>query len=369
MLHITKENAQDYAEAFMEAYNQQVENNFRLEYRKYFDFYANFPYSINATTSSTHGASIEFVVSNESSFDFRTVEQRIEFAVFPDVDLNITSLDVNATVFIWQGEPSQAMLYINGTGNVICNIIFITNKGHFLDLGIGGSVLLLNVNVDGRHYYLMTIKGSNAPSSWAKNVAKEDARTLFEEDLFHAFNKSQEIREYMAYPILEELISQIVWKHQHAEEIGYDMLQYYEDLTRVRDIAVNTYHLNSTFVDEILNWLEGIYPKQPWWEVAPYSWILGAVIGLLVTISLRRVITRAYKALKHRWRSYKLSKQDMCPQPSLQARNGILGFHDCLSFLKYLANSMDSSLIRLSNSCFLSILYFGIFTLLWLLLG
>jgi len=305
---MTKENAQDYAEAFLEAYNQQVENNFRSEYRKYFDFYANFPYNINATMSSTHGASIEFVPSSKPSFDFKTFEQRIELVVFPDVDLNITSLDVNATVFIWHGKPSQAMLAINGTGNAIINIIFITNKGHFLDLGIGGSVLLSNVNVDGRYYYVIVIKGSNTPNSWTKDIAKEDARVLFEEDLFHAFNQSEEIRKYMAYPILEELISQIVWKHQHAKDIGYDLLQYYEDLARVRDIAVNTYHLNSAFVDEILSWLEEIYPKQPWWEVAPNSWILGAIIGGLVSILLERIITRAYKALKQRWRSYKLLK-------------------------------------------------------------
>lgn len=305
---MVRENAQEYAEAFIETYNEQVENNFRSEYRKYFDFYANSPYNINVIISSTHGASIEFVASNESSFDFRTVEQRIELVVFPDIDLNITSLDANATVFIWHGKPSQAMLGINGTGNAIYNIIFITNKGHFLDLGIGGSVLLLNVNVDGRYYYVMVIKGSNTRSSWTRGMAKEDARVLLEQDLFHAFNQSQEIREYMAYPILEELISQIVWKHQHAEEIGYDMLQYYEDLAKVRDIAVNTYHLNSTFVDEILNWLEQIYPKKPWWEVAPNSWILGAIIGGLVSILLERVITRVNKALKQRWRSYKLLK-------------------------------------------------------------
>ena len=66
--------------------------------------------------------------------------------------------------------------------------------------------------------------------------------------------------------------------------------------------------MNSTFVDEILKWLEEIYPEQPWWEVAPNSWILGAAIGGLISILLERVITRLYKALKRRWRSYKLLK-------------------------------------------------------------
>lgn len=304
--HITEEDAQDYAEAFLKTYIQQVESYFRPQYREHFDFYVNSPYNIDATVSSTHGAAIEFMPSNEQSFSFRTVEQPIELAVFPDVDLNITSLDINATVFTWGGEPSQAMFVINGTRNSFSGIIIITNKGHFLDLGVGGSVLLFDMNVDGRYYYAMMIKGSNKPSSWTKKIAKEDAIILFEGDLFRAFEESEEIREYMAYPILEELISQIVWKHQHAEEIGYDLLQYQEDLARVRDLAVNTYHLNSTFVDEILNWLEDIYPKRPWYEVAPNSWILaaimGAIIGGLVTSCYRRV----YKSAKRRWRSWRL---------------------------------------------------------------
>lgn len=302
---ITNENAQDYTEAFLKTYTQQVENNFRPEYREYFDFYANSPYKINATISNTHGAAIEFIPSNKSLFDFGTIEQRIELAIFPDVDLNITSLDVNATVFIWSGEPSQAMFVINGTGNELKGIIFITNKGHFLDLGIWGSVLLSNVIVDDRYYYVMMIKGSNTPSSWTKDIAKEEAMRLFEEDLFSAFNRSEEVRKYIAYPILEEMISQIVWKHQHTEEIGYDLLQYYKDLAKVRDLAVNTYHLNSTFVDEILNWLEDIYPKQPWWEVAPYSWVLGAVVGILVTI----VLEKLYNELKRRMSVFKDTKK------------------------------------------------------------
>ena len=285
-----------------------MQNNFRPEYREYFDLYAN-PTYINVTVSSTHGAAVEFFPSNESIFDFRTTEQRIESAVFPDVDLNITSIDVDATVFVWQGKPSHPMIIFNGTGSGFIDIIFITNKGHLLDLGIGGSLFFFSVNVDGRYYYILLIKGSNTPNAWtsysAKEEAKKQAKTFFEHDVFRAFNQSEEIREYMVYPILEELIRQIVWKHQHADDIGYDMLQYKEDLARVRDLAVNTYHLNSSFVDEILAWLEDIYPEpppEPLWEKAPYSWILAAIIGGLVTFVLARLTKRALKMLKRKWR-------------------------------------------------------------------
>jgi len=40
----------------------------------------------------------------------------------------------------------------------------------------------------------------------------------------------------------------------------------------------------------------------------------------------------------------------------LYVRPAVLGFHVCLSFLKYLANSSASSLINVSGSCWLLIL-------------
>ena len=306
---MTQQNAKNFAETLLDAYVQKVENYFRPEYREYFDFYRKSPFKIYATISNTHGAAIEFVPSDESLFAYKEVEQRIEEAIFPYIDLNITSVDAeNATVLIWQGgEPGEACITIGGKGNMFSNMVFITNRRHFLDMETGGSLLLSNVNVDGIIYDMVIIKGDNSPESWTANVAEGEANRVFESDLFRAFNQSEEVREYIAYPTLKELIDQIVWKHHHAEEIGYDMLQYYEDLAVIRDIAVNTYHLDSTFVDEILNWIESKYQLEPkWWDVPPSSWFLGGIVGFSVTLILGLVGRRAYKRLKREWRSSKL---------------------------------------------------------------
>lgn len=311
---MTKQDAKDFAEAFLDAYVQQVEDYFRPKYREYFDFYRKSPFRIYATISNVHGAAIEFVPSNESLFAYREVEQRIEETIFPYIDLNITSVDAeNATVLIFQGgEPSEACIAVEGEGNMISNMVIITNKRHFIDVETSGSVLLSNVNVDGIVYNMVIIKGSNKPDSWTKQVAEAEANRIFESDLFQAFNQSIEIREYIAYPILKELIEQVVWKHHHADEIGYDMLQYHEDLTVIRDIAVNTYHLNSTFVDEILDWIESKYQLEPqWWEVPPWSWLLGAIAGFFVTLILNFGGTRVYKRLKQEWHMRSCNMHDL----------------------------------------------------------
>ena len=242
---VSEQDAENYTQTVLTTYSQKLEGAFREPYRTYFYFYSHIPFAVNATVSNTHGCAIEFTPANESSFTFATTTLGIEQAVFP-----IT----NAT-----GMP---MFVVNGNHNTLEGGFIFTDGGNLLQMANQGTLWLFNVTVNGRYYFAMMIKGSNSADSWSSEIAKEDAQDLFEDDLFRAFNNSEEVRMYMAYPLLQQLISQIVWKHQHAQDIGYDLLQYREDLQRVRDLAVNTYRLNSTFVDEILNWLESEYPRR-----------------------------------------------------------------------------------------------------------
>ena len=84
----TEENIQNYVEEFMKTYTQQVEDNFSSQ-RGYFNFYAKFPYKIDATISNAHGAAIEFIPGGTRR-DIITTDQRIDLAVFPDIDLSQT---------------------------------------------------------------------------------------------------------------------------------------------------------------------------------------------------------------------------------------------------------------------------------------
>ena len=278
---LSEDDLRRFSEIFLKTYREQVERNFREKYRRYFDFYVDFPFIVNITISKVHGAAIEFTPSNKQAVKFQMTNETIEFAVFRDINLNITRLDVNATVFIFKGS-SGPMFYVNGSDILVEDIIFITNRGYLLKLANTGSVLFRNVIVDGRYCYLVLLKGSNSRGAWSDDAAKNDALLLFKNELYKAFNKSEEIRKYIAYPELKELVAQIVWKLRHADEIGYDLFSFKDDLARVQRIAVEKYRISSEFVDEILDYIEQIEPQPPFWEVPPWSWIFGGIVGVII---------------------------------------------------------------------------------------
>jgi hypothetical protein len=282
---LTDSDVERYGLAFLRNYNETLEDNFRPAYRKYFSFYANYPYRLNATISTSKGAALEFTPSKEGGFESRAIDYRIDLGIFMDVDLNITSLDAqNATVLIYTGPPGSIFLLEAFATVVFSNMIIITNKGHLAELNEGSLLILSNVRVNERVYHLMIARGSNVPSAWTDEQAEKDAKEIFNIDLYRAFNQSEEVREYLAYPELSELVGQIVWRYQHAKETGYDLIAFRDDLARIRDLARDKYHVRTEFVDEILTYLQGINTPAPppFWEVAPWSWVLSGIISAAI---------------------------------------------------------------------------------------
>jgi hypothetical protein len=282
---LTDSDMERYGLAFLRSYNETLEDNFRSTYRKYFSFYANYPYRLDATISTSQGAALEFVPSEEGAFESRAIDYRIDLGVFADVDLNITSLDAqNATVLIYSGPPGSIFLLEAFATVIFSNMIIITNKGHLAELSEGSLLILSQVKVNEKLYHLMIARGSNAPSAWTDEQAEKDAKEIFEIDLYRAFNQSEEVREYLAYPELSELVGQVVWRYQHARETGYDLIAFRDDLAKIRDLARDKYHVKTEFVDEILTYLQGVSTSAPppFWEVAPWSWVLSGIVSAAI---------------------------------------------------------------------------------------
>jgi len=309
---LTVADMERYGQAFFKSYNKTLEDNFRPSYRKYFAFFASYPYRLNATISTTRGAALEFMPWNEETFESKIINYRVDLGIFEDVNLNITSLnDQNATVLIYTGPPGN-IFQLKGFATVVfSDMIIITNKGHLAELEEGSLLILSNVRVNERLYHVMIARGSNVPSAWTNEQAENDAKETFNIDLYRAFNQSEEVREYLAYPELSELIGQIVWKYQHAKETGYDLIAFEEDLTRVRDLARDKYHVRTEFVDEILDYLQGISAQAapPLWTVPPYSWILGGVVSLVIAAICRQA-WKVFKS-KRRRRTKKLGSKPL----------------------------------------------------------
>lgn len=293
---LSREDMETYAQVFLDSYNGELEDSFRQQFRKYFPLYSGHHLHINATISNIHGVALEFSPSNSQAFDFKTTDRQVESAVFKYVDLDITSV-ANSTgykVVIYTG-PARYDAFITITSfshAFFSDTIFVTNKASFTKVAEGGELFLSNVIVDKIHFHALIMRRSNELDVWTAEQAKNDAHRFFENDLYRAFNQSEEVREYVAYPELRQLLEQIVWKYLHADEIGYDLFDFREDLAKVRDLARDKYHVSTEFVDELLDYLEKIATAPsplPPWEVAPWSWMLGGSVSLALAVVARKV--------------------------------------------------------------------------------
>lgn len=311
---LSEEDMKTYMQTFLANYNKELEENFRPQFRKYFPFYWDYQYYINATISNVHGAALEFTPWDHEVFESNTIDTRVEPTVFEYVDLNITSVanSTGYTVVIYTGEPSihgLPFITIKAYSHVFfSDTIFVTNKASFVEAAEGGELFLSNVIVDGRLFHTLIMRGSNELSAWTAEQAENDAHRFFESDLYWAFNRSEEVREYIAYPELRQLLEEIVWKRLHAEKIGYDLFDFKEDLAKVRDLARDKYYVSTEFVDELLDYLMKIAmtpsPPPPW-EVAPWSWIFAGLVG----VALTAIAAKVYKRLKPARKKLKKKKR------------------------------------------------------------
>lgn len=243
-------------------------------------------YEVYVTISTVHGVGIEFFPSNETQFHFNTVGVPIETTVFPNLGFNVTLPPMNATIFTWTGAPNGTMFEVgNATNTVMQNLMIVTNNGHFLELGEKGEIYLFDVTVDGRYYHALILRGGNSPDYWNQNTAQKDASIFFETKSFLTDRQAEATKEGMASPIFQTILSEILWKDRNALQIPYTFPEHDADIAAAKELAVDTYHFQSTYVDKFYSWIDQITPKplvlpeQAWYELAPWSWILGSVVG------------------------------------------------------------------------------------------
>jgi hypothetical protein len=245
-------------------------------------------YEVFVTISTVHGVGIEFFPANKTHFYFTTIDVPVETAIFPSLGFNATLPPMNATTFTWSGEPNGTMFEVgNATDVTFQNLVIVTNNGHFIKLGENGEVYLFDVTVDGRYYHALILRGGNSLDYWNQNTAAEDVSIFFETQSFLTYKQAETIKESMAYPIFQTILSEILWKDRNALQIPYTLPEHDEDIAAAKDLAVGTYHFESTYVDKFYSWIDQITPKplvlpeQAWYELVPWSWILGGIVGTL----------------------------------------------------------------------------------------
>lgn len=283
LLPISNADAENYLNEFFTVFDENMTHQFGPNSTIYAQ-YTN--YEVYVTISTIHGVGIEFFPSNETQFHFNTVGVPIETAVFPNLSFNATLPPINASVLTWNGKPNGTMIEVGNASNTsLRNLVFVTNNGHFIELGENGEVYLFDVTVDGRYYHALILRGGNSLDYWNQNTAAKDASIFFETQSFLTYQQAEAIKESMVYPIFQTILSEILWKDRNALQIPYTLPEHDEDIAAAKELAVGTYHFQSDYVDKFYSWIDQITPKplvlptQAWYELVPWSWILGGIVG------------------------------------------------------------------------------------------
>lgn len=239
---------ENYLQMFFNVLDARIAYEFGLNSSAYAQ-YTN--YQVYVTLSNSNGVGVEFFPSNDTEFHFSTVDAPIDRAVFPSLNFNVSLPPTNASILNWNGEAGGTMFEVgNSTGDVMQGLVIVTNNGHFLNIGQNGEIYLYDVSVDGRYYYALILRGGNT-HSWNQTTAQVDANQLSQRT-FLTYQQAESIKESAANPVFQSVLSEILFKDRNTEKLNYTFNQHDEDMASVRELAVNTYHFQPTYVDQFI---------------------------------------------------------------------------------------------------------------------
>ena len=282
---------QVYSKTYLMKYNSLVEKAALPKYRQEFADYKDFPFIINAVISSTHGASIELIPSEESKFQCRTIEDRIDREVFPEKDPNTSRVESDTSDHADRGYSRIGRPKVSAK---IINLCRLSADGiHILKTG---SLMTKEMVVNGIYYpNTIIINGNNQRKYWSLKVAEEDASRSFRLDLIIAYFSSEEFREFVATPVLTQIAKDIIAKKDKGLYIGkHGYILFREDLRKLVAEA-DAHGISHEFAESIYKFLE---KEKSWLERHPiFLTLLLAIIGAAIFAILVWVFKWGYGRL------------------------------------------------------------------------
>lgn len=244
-----------YGKTFLRRYENLVQSKVFPAYQKYFSFLKEKPILIDASISTSHGAAVEFIPSEERKFRCRTATTRIEQVVFPNKNLSISKLE--------DFTKSNPGFRVSAKLSGLKNIKIVTNNRPFLELSETGSLRTEEIVIDDINYpNTIIIKGSNCRGAWSRKAAKEEASYDFRGDFLFAYVNSEEFREFVATPKLTHIAKEIITKQNTGDYEGqYGYLKMKEDLAKLT-AAADAHGIKHEFTKNIFAFLK----EQPSWR-------------------------------------------------------------------------------------------------------
>lgn len=288
-LIVSGNDIKDYSQKYENNYRNLTETYIHPDNRTYLKFYKESPYKIRAIISTSHGAGVDFIPSRRGSWDLETTNKAIEnyifngsagdYKIFPD------KFDYrNASILRYTGNGTAFIMDLNtGIDSVA---IEIDERGKFMHVLENGSALIQNVLIGKMYYNYIIIKGSNRKKDWTEDMAYEDAKNNFENDLISAYPMSEEFRRYLAMPLLSNIANKML--DRSSEGYYTDYLLFQKDFDELYKIA-DKYNVSHVFADGIYKFNEDQRKIPSWLERQIgsgiiYQLLIGLLLALLIYI-------------------------------------------------------------------------------------
>ena len=246
-----------FAKTFLKEYTSLVEERFDEPYRRYFEFYSEKPYEVRIIKSNIKGAAMEFVPSSSPKYSYRTTDLEIETAIFPSRTLSEKERSIKMLESVLECKPNHPCIRVEARSIISFVLVeFITSGKEWIEIIDEGDVTTKDIVVDKVYYPdLIKMKASTLRKSWSANEAKREAQELFDWEFWPAFEASEDFREYLAYPELEEIAIHI--EENRRGNPNYTMFDFKKDFERFYLTATSKYNVRSDFAENIYGYVTG----------------------------------------------------------------------------------------------------------------
>ena len=273
------------SEKDLEEYTGRYLNEYKILFETYgpdlgnlseFDFYLGYPYRVEGVVSKVHGAAIFFYSSSEEEIDVETIEERIEFYLWPEMK---GWWDNSDTFMVLQEHET-----VTFDASVWPEPIKINPGGHF---EIYGTLIYEN---------RMILKGSNQKEKWLPEIALIEATNQF---LWIAREKAldeAEIRKIEGYSLLRAKAEEIERKMETGE-YGDNWRMKLKDEDEFWQIA-EEWDIKAQAARQIREDVLGPYLEQPAFD--PFQeWGMPIILGLIAA-AIYGIIEWRFKLLRKR---------------------------------------------------------------------
>jgi len=239
-----------FSRTLWEEYIDLVETGVDRLYRGHFRFYSDSPYHIQMVKSNSKGAALIFAPSDSSEYSYRTTPLEIEAEIFPCRTLSKEERSSSLLETVLECAPNASCYVVNGPYLTVEFIEFMTSGKEWLEVTESGGLTTKNIVVDKVLYPgLIKIKGSTLRKAWSGTAAKRDALQLFNQEFATVFAASEGFRQYLAYPELQEMATDII--ENLRKNPDYTMFDRDKDFERLYLTGLRKYGVRGAFVERV----------------------------------------------------------------------------------------------------------------------